>query len=108
MCDCVMCWSFTFSNLTMVMSSFGSTSATSGWLSSLSWIPSLIESSGLNMYGLASTNWLISLRFMSSKLLQSITKCLSTDSAKSSALSTLLWRFCCPVLVQNKFFVCLV
>ena len=81
---------FLKSNLTMLMSSFGSTSATRGWLSSLSWIPSLVESSGVNMYGLASTNWLISLSFVSSKLLHSIPKCLSTDLAKSSALSALV------------------
>ena len=55
---------FLRSILIMVMSSAGSTSATSGWLSSLSWIPSLVESSDVNMYGLASTNWLISLRFV--------------------------------------------
>ena len=82
---------FLRSNLTMLMSSFWSTSATSGWLSSLSWILSLVESSGVNMYVLASTNWLISLRFVSSKLLlHSIPTCLSTDWAKNSALSTLV------------------
>ena len=59
---------FLRSNLTMLLSSFGSTSATSGWLASLSWIPQLVESSGVNMYGLASTNLLIYLRFVSSKL----------------------------------------
>ena len=74
----------------MLMSSFESTSATSGWLPSLSWITSLVESSGVNMYGLASTNWLTFLRFVTSKLLHSIPKCLSTDSAKSSALSALV------------------
>ena len=58
---------FLRSNLTMVMSSFGPTSAAKGWISSLSWILSLVESSGVNMYGLASTNCLISLRFVSSK-----------------------------------------
>ena len=47
------------SNLTMLMSSFGTTSATSWWLSSLSWIPSLFDSNGVNMYRLASTNWFI-------------------------------------------------
>ena len=80
---------FLRSNLTMLMSSFGSTSAVT-----------LIESSGMNMYGLASTNGLISLRFVSWKLLHSIPKCLSTDSAKGSALSSLvLARFCSLVLV---------
>ena len=54
------------------------------------WVPSLVESSGVNMYGLASTNWLISLRFVSTKLLHSIPKCLSTDSARSSALSAMV------------------
>ena len=90
MVSCLGALPFLGSNLTMLMSSFGSTSATSGWLSSLSWVPSLVESSGVNMYGLASTNWLISLRFVSSKLLHSIPKYLSTDSAKSSALSALV------------------
>ena len=80
----------------MVMSSFGSTSATSEWLSSLSWISSLVESSGANMYGLSSTNWFISLRFVSSKLLHLIPKCLSTDSAKSSALSALVLAVLLP------------
>ena len=42
------------------------------------------------MYGLASTNWLISLRFVSMKFSHSIPKCLSTDLAKSSALSALV------------------
>ena len=82
--------SFLGSNLTILMSCFGSTLATSGWLSSLSWIPSLVDSSGVNMYGLASTNWLMSLRFVSLKLLHPIPKCLSTDSAKSSVLSALV------------------
>ena len=90
MVSCPGAFPFLRSNLTMLMSSFGSTSATNGWLSSLSWVPSLVESSGVNMYGLASANWLISLRFVSSKLLHSIPKCLSTDSTKSSALSTLV------------------
>ena len=39
------------------------------------------------MHGLASTNLLISLRFVLSKSLHSIPKCLSTDSAKRSVLS---------------------
>ena len=88
-----MSWSFTFSWI-----KFGNVdeflwvniSYERGWLSSLSWIPSLIESSGVNMYGLASTNWLISLRFVPSKLLHSIPKCFSKDSAKSSALFALV------------------
>ena len=61
MVSCPVTLPFLGSNLTMVMSSFGSTSAASGWLSSLSWIPSLVDSNGADMYGLASTNWLISL-----------------------------------------------
>ena len=90
MMSCPEALSFFRSNLTMLTSSFGSTSATSGWSLSLSWTPSLVESSGVNMYGLASINWLISVRFVSSKLLHSIPKCLSTDSAKSSSLSALV------------------
>ena len=82
--------SFLGSNLTILMCSFGLTLATSRWLSSLSWKPSLVDSSGVNMYGLASTNWLMSLRFVSLKLLHSIPKCLSTDSANSSASSALV------------------
>ena len=44
----------------------------------------------MKMYGLVSTSSLMSLRFMSLKLYHSIPKCLSTDSAKISALSALV------------------
>ena len=98
MVSCPGALSFLRSNLTMLMSSFGSTSATSGWLSSLSWIPSLVESSGVNMYGLASTNWLISLRFVSSKLLHSIPS--AFPQTRQKVLLCLHW-FCCLVLVYR-------
>ena len=98
---------FLGSNLTMVMSSFGSTTATSRWLSSLSSLPSLVESSGVYIYGLAYTNWLISLRFVSSKLLHSIPKCLSTDSARSSAQIVILILPVKPEIVKRSFIVSL-
>ena len=97
---------FLRSNLTMEMNFFGPTSATSGGLSSLSWILSLVESRGVNMHGLPSTNWLISLRFMSSKLLHSIPKCLSTDSAKSSALSALVFAVLLSSFSVGQVFLC--
>ena len=41
------------------------------------------------------------LKFVSSKLLHSIPKCLSTDSAKSSVLSAFVWWFYHPVSLQD-------
>ena len=90
MVACTEALPFLRSNLTMEMSSWGSTSTTSRWSTSLLWLPSLIESRGVKMHGFTSTNWLISLRFVLLKLLHSILKCLSTDSAKSSALFALV------------------
>ena len=75
--DVVMSWSFIFSwikfdngdEFLWVNISYNR------WLSPLSCLPSLVESRGVNMYVLASTKWLISLRFVSSKLLHLIPKC---------------------------------
>ena len=60
----------------------------------------MFESSGVNTYRLA--NWLISLRFVSLKLLHSVPKCLSTDSTKSSAFSALVLvqRICVKIALN--------
>ena len=50
----------------------------------------MVELRGVSMHELASTTCLISLRFVSSELLHSIPKCLSTDWEKSPALSALV------------------